>query len=115
MRYRALDTSGDMQFGQSQRNFLIDSPEAVAQAALTRLRLIRGEWFLDNTEGTPWSTEILGVRTRPTYDRAIRDRISGTQGVKSILSYSSSLTGRALTVQAKIDTIYGPAAISEVL
>jgi hypothetical protein len=115
MRYRALDADGDMQFGQSQNDFLINSPAAVAQAVLTRLRLIQGEWYLDNTEGTPWSTEILGVRTRPTYDRALRDRISGTQGVKSILEYSSNLDGRRLTVQARIDTIYGEAVISEVL
>lgn len=116
MRYRALDAAGDMTFGASQVNFLVNSPETVAQAVLTRLRLLKGEWFLDNTAGTPWSTEILGVRTRPTYDRAIRDRISGTQGVVSILSYSSSLVGRRLTVTAKVANVYGdPITISEVL
>ena len=113
MRYRQLDAAGDMTFGASQQNFLVDSPDAVAQAVQTRLRLIQGEWFLDVTEGMPWATEVLGVRTSATYDAAIKACILGTQGVVEILSYSSSLTGRALSVSAVIDTIYGQAAISK--
>lgn len=115
MRYRRLDASGDMTFGQSQANFLTNTPEGVGQAVMTRLLLARGEWFLDDTEGTPYRTEILGVNKRPTYDRAIRRRILGSQGVKSILSYSSSLDGRALSVSAEIDTIYGQTTVTGVL
>lgn len=109
MRYRALDANGDMQYGASQIEFLVNSPAAFAQAVLTRLQLATGEWFLDKSEGTPWSTQILGVRTQATYDRAIRDRIAGTQGFKSILSYSSNVVGatRKLSVNAKIDSIFG--------
>lgn len=115
MRYRALDKNGDATFGASQTNFLVNSPAAVAQAVLTRLKLLKGEYFLDATAGTPWSTEVIGVRTRPTYDQAIRTRILGTQGVTGIGNYSSSLAGRALTVTATIDTIYGAAVLSTVL
>lgn len=115
MRYRALDQNGDATFGASQQNFLINTPEAVAQGVRTRLGLLRGEWFLDKTEGMPWSTEVIGVRTRPTYDRAIRDRILGSQGVTSIISYSSQVVERSLRVQVRIDTIYGPIDLEEVL
>lgn len=114
MRYRALDANGDMQFGNGASNFLVNSPAAVGQAVLTRLKLLTGEWFLDVTEGTPYATQILGKNTSATYDTAIRSRILGTQGVSGIASYSSSLnpTTRALSITATIDTIYGQATIS---
>lgn len=112
MRYRRIDADGDMTFGGGAANFLVDSPEAVAQAVLTRLRLMSGEWFFDSAEGTPYATEILGERTRSTYDLAIQERILGTEGVTSIATYSSSMDGRALTVEATIDTEYGAATLS---
>lgn len=109
MRYRKLDANGDYSFGGQQADFYRDTPEAVAQAVQTRLLLLRGEWFLDITEGMPWSTEVLGKFTNGTYDSAIRQRILGTQGVTELTAYSSTLDGqkRALTVAATINTIYG--------
>jgi hypothetical protein len=107
MRVRAQDANGDMTFGQSAANFLADSPQAVAQLVGTRLKLIVGEWFLDVTEGTPWMTQILGVRTQATRDAAIKRRILGTPGVAEISDYSSTVVGRQLTVSCTLTTIYG--------
>jgi hypothetical protein len=115
MRYRQLDADGDMTFGGGSSDYLINTPEAVAQAVKTRLRLLTGEWFLDITEGTPYATDILGKNTETTYDPAIRERILDTEGVTQIDSYSSVLNGRRLSVEATIDTIYGQATLSEVL
>lgn len=115
MRYRALDANGDMTFGQGSGNFLINSPEAVGQAVMTRLRLLTGEWFLDVEAGTPYSTQILGRNTTATYDQAIRERILDTEGVTDLVNYSSSLVGRRLSVAATINTIYGETTISGVL
>lgn len=108
MRYRALSADFDYTFGQSQANFLINSPEAVAQAIRTRLLLLRGQWFLDVTEGLPLRTKIIGRNTYATYDAVIRQRIRLTQGVVSIDKYSSELdnTARGLTVHATVTTIY---------
>lgn len=104
-----------MQYGASQLEFLVDSPAAFAQAVYTRLRLATGEWFVDTTEGTPWGTQVLGVRTQATRDRALRDRIAGTEGFRSILSYSSSLDSvRRLHVDAKVDSIFGVVPIQGV-
>jgi len=112
MRYRKLDANGDYSFGQSQNNFWVDVPDGVAQAVKTRLALLQGEWYLDSTEGTPYSTKILGTGTKDLYDIAIRDRILGTTGVNSIVSYSSSLNNRILSVAVTIDTIYGTTQIT---
>lgn len=114
MRYRAQDANGDYQFGQGPVEFLVNSPAAVAQAVKTRLLLLTGEWFLDTSQGTPYATEVLGKGTAPTYDLVIRERILDTQGVVSIVAYSSTLdpVTRKLSIQATIDTIYSQDQIS---
>lgn len=117
MRYRALDANGDYQVGRTAV-FLVNSPEAVAQAIRTRLKLWTGEWFLDQTEGTPWKTEILGHRFAGSNpDAAIKKRILQTPGVQEITDYSSTFNGqtRSLSVTATVSTIYGQATISETL
>lgn len=109
MRVRALTPTGDMRFGQGQANLLINSPAAVAQCVLTRLKLWTTEWFLDTTAGTPWSTDVLGTGTTSRYDEAIRLRILRTIGVTGIVSYSSEVDRRtrALSVSATISTQFG--------
>lgn len=115
MRYRALTSGGDMTFGRGGQDFLINTPETVGQAVMTRLRLLSGEWFLNLEEGTPYSTQILGKGTGFTYDQAIRDRILGTEGVLEIVSYSSLLSGRDLSVDCTINTAYGETVVTGVL
>ena len=114
MRYRELTATGDMQFGQSQVNFLVNSPATVAQAVLTRLKLIQLEWFLDQTAGVPYSTDILGADTGSTRDLAYQTVILETQGVTGITEYASYLnpSTRAFTLAATIDTIYGTTTIT---
>lgn len=81
MRYRKQDENGDYAFGNQGADFYVDSQEAVAQAVQTRLLLNQGEWFLDTTEGTPYSTQILDKYTATKYDAAIRQRILGRKAL----------------------------------
>lgn len=115
MRYRKEDADGDYVLGGAAA-FLVNSPEAVAQAVCTRLRLIQGEWFLDKTAGMPWK-QVLGKNTQATADSAIKQCILGTQGVVEISDYSSEFDAdtRALAVTATINTIYGSTTIQETL
>lgn len=117
MRYRKLSATGDYVLGQGPQEFYVDVPNAVAQAVLTRLRLLTGEWFLDVTEGTPYATEVLGYNTQATRDAAIRDRIVQTEGVNRLISYNSTFdpATRQFTVRATVDTIYGQATVTQVL
>lgn len=114
MRVRALDLNGDMQFGQSQRNFFVNQPEAVGQIVWTRLRLWKGDWFLKPLDGTPYKTKVLGKFTDNTRDPVVRARILTTPGVRGIAAYASSLNRdtRVWAVSAKIDTIYGQVLIA---
>lgn|SRR5574343_392757 len=117
MQYRKLDSAGDYTLG-SGADFHVNTPETVAQAVVTRLRLWTGEWFVDTTDGTPWDTEILGKRLqRKNPDSAIKRRILETPGVTEITEYSSTFDGetRKFSVTATINTDYGLASISEIL
>lgn len=114
MRVRKQDSAGDFVWGHQQNDFWLNTPDGVAQAIKTRLLLFRGEWFLDVTDGTPWTTQVLDKYTQDQYDAAIQDRILGTPGVVQITAYSSSVntTTRTLTVTATVNTLYGTATLS---
>ena len=109
MRVRKLDKAGDMIFGRSNE-YYVDEANAVAQDAMTRLKLWRGQWFLDTTEGTPWIQEILGKHQGA--DAVIRKRILETDGVQTLDDFEAILDPdtRTLTVSATISTIYGDTA-----
>jgi hypothetical protein len=109
MRVRAQDQNGDYTFGSGSSNFLVNSPQAVAQLVVTALKLFRGDWFLDTTAGVPWKTQVLGFNTQSLYDIAVQNAIRGVQGVVCITSYRSSLnkTTRELSIVAEIATAFG--------
>lgn len=111
MIVRKLDKDGDMVFGRSLHDYLIDDPNGVAQCAMTRLELWRGQWFLDKGEGTPWLQEILGKKD--AVDLVIRDRILKTPGCTGIAEFSAILDpdARRLTVTATIETEFGEAEL----
>jgi hypothetical protein len=105
-----LRVGGDMTFGHSQRDFLVDSPTAVAQSVYTRLRLWQGEFFLNLQEGMPWMQEVLVHSAGSGLpDSAIRARILSTPFVTRIEDYSSfwEPTNRLFTVSCKLWTAFG--------
>jgi hypothetical protein len=113
MLYRALDMNDDATFCSGSTFFYDNDPQAVAQLVKTNLRLIQGEWFLDETVGVPYNTQVLGTGTAPTRDSAIQTAILQTQGVSEIVSYNSVFYGptRTFTVSATIATIYSSTPI----
>jgi hypothetical protein len=117
MRIRKFDTNGDYTLTGTGNDYYVDSAQAVAQAIQAGLALLQGEWFLDTSQGMPWRTEVLGKYTAPGYDSVIKSQILSTAGVQSISSYSSSFDpiARALTVNATVESIYGPATVATTL
>jgi hypothetical protein len=126
MRYRKLDANGDYSWGHGQADFWVDQPEAVAQAILTRLKLWTGEWFLDLSEGTAWMPNVptagdpgvVGAQSANAQrDIILQNRILGTQGVKSLISYSSRVdpVARRFFVFATVDTIYSTQPVNVAL
>ena len=113
MKYRSLDADGDYNFGSQLASFLVDSPETVAQAILTRLQLFRGEWFPDTSVGAPTLEAAFGEGASGAYDREVQTIILETPGVLEFVSYYSFMdTTRHLHIECTISIIYSIATVS---
>jgi hypothetical protein len=121
MRIRRLDSNGDRLFGHSRGDFL-DGAAAVVQAIQTRLRLVKGDWFLDTTEGVAWMRQtqgqnILGDRfDRASTEAELKACILGAPGVATMTAFSLVLDHdtRRATVRTTITTDFGAPATVEV-
>lgn len=114
MRCRRENADGDYTFGQGDDTWLVNSPEAVAQAVKTRFELWLGQWFLDTAAGTPWIQSVLGKQRPDTYSLAIRQRILETQSVSSISEFNTTVNSatRRVSFTATIETIYGTTTVT---
>lgn len=118
MIYRKIDSDGDRVFGGGRNDFSSDLP-AVTQAVLTRLRLLLGEWWEDQSDGLPLFQNIVnsfnGYNTGIP-DMLIQSRILGTVNVLGIIDFKSSYDpiDRGYTFQATINTAFGMTSIYNV-
>lgn len=89
---------------------LVDNAEQVRQQLLIKLKLWRGEWFLDTEFGTPYIQQILGKQlTLSGALAALRKSILEVEGVRQIVSFSYKFNNqtRFLQVEFTADTPYG--------
>jgi hypothetical protein len=114
LRYRKLSPLGDYTFGAGLQNFYIDVPAAVGQAVGTRLKLWRGEWSFDTSQGTPYLDGIIGKHSKETADQTIQAQVLGTLNLTGIQKYDSAddTEARSLSVQMNVDTVFGPTAVT---
>lgn len=109
MRYRKLSATGDYVFGNGQNSFLIDSPEAVAQAVMTRLKLFMGEWYQNTDEGVPYFQGVLGKHSKDEADAVLKSQIAEVEGVIGYSNFSSVKNSdtRGYSCGFTLDTVYG--------
>lgn len=78
MIYRRLDKDGDYVLGTGDNNFYSNN-QAVAQAIITWLKLLRAEWWENVNNGLPLWQSILGQPgseiNRHSVDNIIQERI----------------------------------------
>jgi len=110
MKYRTLDQYGDYTFG---RRVFYTGREAVAQAIITRMRLLYGEWWENLDDGLPLFERILSVYggevARSAVDLLISERIQGTQNVRQMVRYESSFdpVTRNYSATCTVNTAFG--------
>jgi hypothetical protein len=110
MRYRKLSPTGDYTFGNGQLDFLVNSPEAVAQVIETSLRLFLGEWYLNQNSGMPWLQQVMGYNSKEDADNALIAYILTLEGVQNLDNWESTrdpATRKYTSISATVDTIYG--------
>lgn len=115
MRYRMLDIDGDYQLGKGQQNFTYGT-YAVAQAIKTRLKLLKGEWWENTSEGLPLFEQIIGANGSQDdlylVDSIIKERIIGTENVKSIESFKSEYINRTYTFSCVVNSKFGEVTVT---
>lgn len=106
---RRLSPTGDMMFGQGLANYARRA-EACAQNVRTRLRLVLGEWFLDDDAGVPYLEQVFADHTPlPTVEAVIKGTILATTDVQAVTAVVMTLdrAARRLSIAATVTTIYG--------
>lgn len=73
---------------------------AVLQRIRFRLRMFKGEWFLDKRQGMPYYQAILGVKNPDLgfISSLFRRAIESTPGVQTVVRMGVSLEARRLTI-----------------
>ena len=93
---------------------LVDGAEQVTQDIRSRLRMWRGEWWLDLDAGYPYDTVIATKPANATLAaQYVRDIVAATPGVTRMDSsaFSSSFAARRLTVVARAVTPWGTVGV----
>lgn len=72
----------------------------ILQNILQNLRFFLGEWFLDNTQGTPWFQEILiKGPNQGNVDAILVNKILETPGVETLLTYDFVINSAKRTLK----------------
>lgn len=90
--------TSDLEINTKGQWDLVEDP---AQAVQCRLRLISGEWFLDESAGMRWFEDVLrrGIET-PVIREDFRTIILGTDGITSIEALELDLDREARKLEA---------------
>ncbi|HEV7717112.1 MAG TPA: hypothetical protein VGO53_16055 [Steroidobacteraceae bacterium] len=94
----ALTGDGDLDV-QTGRLRAVTGTEALAQRLRVRLRLFRGDWFLNVLEGVPYHDFVLRKRTSPGVRREVfRRAIAEMRGVLDVVSLDVQVDPRTRTL-----------------
>ena len=89
MRDLALDpATGDLAISGGRLRLTELGAESVAQKLRVRLRLFRGEWFMDTSVGVPYYTDVLGRHPLSAVEALLRQAIVTCPGVKTLESFT---------------------------
>lgn len=94
-------TTGDLAI-ENNDLVIIDGVDAMGQHVKIRLRLFRGEWFLDVRVGIPYYEKILVKNPDLVAVRAIfREAILETQGIVDLLDFALTVDSATRTMNLR--------------
>ena len=107
MIIRALNSSGDITFGQGTQNYLTGQA-AIAENIQTRLKSFLNNCFWNMGAGIDWFTFLGGGNTSTQIQLACTAVIAQSFGVLAVnsVSVNTNLVNRSISVSYTITTIY---------
>jgi len=109
----ALDDDGDLAVSQSGFR-LTSGPDGVAQLCKIAIRLVLGEWFLDQSRGVDWFRILQEKFKADSVSSAIRTALSGVPTVTSVASVRVTPPDpdRGISVSAVVNSVFGDVSVS---
>lgn len=104
-----LDQDGDLLVTNNELT-LTEGRDAIRQHIQTRLRLFRGEWFLDRSLGVPYYEDIfVKQQTQVTVASILKAQIFETPGVLEFLTFNFDYDefNRGFDVAFRVNTLEG--------
>src|SRR5690606_38690821 len=90
----------------NNRPVIATGADEVEQRLRCNLKLFLGEFFLDQSVGTPWRQVIFEKATPPeTIAAAIKSVILATPGVVQLRSYSQSIDARTRELSVSFEVL----------
>ena len=105
MKFRALDGTGDWQFGQGQESYATNDNAIALDVQTSVLSFFKDCWF-DPNAGIDWLRLIGSKSTQQEIELSIRGAILQCQGVTKVNSISLVYQNRNLSVSYNINTIF---------
>ena len=114
MTFRGIDpATNDWQFGLGLSNYQT-AEKAIETNIATALRCFYGDAFWNTAFGVDW-INLLGTKnTQASIILQTRALLASCFGVVSINSVSVNLTGRTMTLEYNINTIYSTSVVNSV-
>ena len=82
----------DLKIDQGDIALCPDDNSCLSQTISIKLKTIKGEWFLDTTQGIPYFTHIFGQHRSASYIRElIVPKILSINGIKKVNNFSVSM------------------------
>jgi len=89
------------------------SDYSLAQKAANEIRLVKGEYYYDTTQGIPYFDSVLGKRPTIAWLRAkFISAALGVDGVASAACYFSSFGDRSLSGQIQVSDSSGKLSVA---
>lgn len=104
-----LKDNGDIDLGDNYTIKLCDTEQQLTkQRIMITLGVNRGEWEYDLEYGTPWlennynKISILSKVPKTIFDSYIQQSILSREGVKSIVSYNSTVNSKTRLIETTV-------------
>jgi len=110
--------TNDIVFTNNFDMSIVDGISRVAQQIFIRLKLFKGEWYLDETFGVPYFEDIF--RKRKDFglvSTIFKSQILSVPNVDSLLSFDLEIDEqtRLMTIDFSVNTAFGTIESSQVI